>query len=461
MCDSFDIFIKELESRLIKRGKININNRNENQKNGKTERINNFNHRQWLLTSYSTDEIEKCRRENKIFIEPSIIEGESNIFLKSFKDIHLNIDAHNKLRNLNILKPTPIQMQMIPIVLSGYNVFGQSTTGTGKTLCFSLPLIIMKLNKDPNFKGAVILVPTRELCGQIKYFLEQFVSITSIFGGVRNKTKHFESTDDVILATPGKLLQYLEKQNFIENFSHLILDEADKMTSSEFLNNLKAIIAKMKSPKFCVLAATCFNDTWLRRLLKIDVNVFVGEKNTANEYVIQKVKLVFDKFSFLMEIVKKNVVIFVNSKDKADELTLKIRGFLRQKEQEGHKSFSKDELRELVIESLHSGKDQIDRDTIIENFNNGEIDVLVCTSLLSRGIDFKVDFVINYDCPQNIHDYIHRIGRTGRIRDGLPRHGTAYTLLDSGDKQYAKVLSRFWIANNLEIDEEVLKFVEH
>lgn len=463
MRDSFDAFYDEIENRLRKEGKLAIKNANDIKSDGANE-ILRLNNRKWFIRTYSLAEMRACRLINKIILESVHMADIERFLLKSFDDVHLNLDTHNKMRELNINQPTPIQMQVIPLVLGGYNVFGQSTTGTGKTLCFALPLIMMKLGRDPNFNGAVILVPTRELCQQIKSFLEHFVGVKSVFGGMTNKAGkprcNKGMNDEIYVATPGKLLQLLEKNNFVRDFSHLILDETDKMTSMEFIRNIRAIVEKMRDPRFCVLAATYFDSLQYKNLIKVDVSVFIGNKNAANEHVTQIIKLVDEKFAFVKEIIEKNVLIFVNSKDGADELTIKLRNLFRYEYRTGCSGVScSDWKRTARVESLHAGKEQIDRNNIIERFNGGSIDILICTSLLSRGIDFKVDCVINYDCPHTVDDYIHRIGRTGRMRYGIPRNGMAYTLLGKSDRQYALNLYDFWIKSSVKLDDSILALV--
>ncbi|ELQ76452.1 RNA helicase [Trachipleistophora hominis] len=463
MKDSFDAFYDEVERRLREEGRI-VTEDKHNVQVDNTCNIQNMDHSKFFVRTYSLADVRASRIVNKIILESVCMQRVENFLLKSFADVRLSLCIYNKLREMNINQPTPIQMQMIPLVLGGYNVFGQSMTGTGKTLCFALPLIMMKLEANHSFNGAIILVPTRELCLQIKAFLEHFVSVKSAFGGTVHKTEkarcNVGMSGEIYVATPGKLLQLLEKNNFARECSHLILDEADKMTSPEFVRNIKTIVEKMKRPQFCVLAATCFDSYRLKSFIRIDVNVFIGNKNAANEYVTQIIKLVDDKFAFLKEIVGQNVLIFVNSKDRADELTLKLRNFFKTECRTGSNDTSPYSWKmSAKVESLHAGKEQIDRNKIIEQFNSGSIEILICTSLLSRGIDFKVDCVINYDCPHTIDDYIHRIGRTGRMRYGTPRHGVAYTLLEKTDKTNVLCLYKFWIDSNVRLDENILNLL--
>lgn len=461
MRDDFDLFYNNLIKKLEYQGKIRQIVRKKTQYKTIIGERSQPDWKNILINVYPDEEIEKCRLANNIIVIPRTTSCTAYPFIKSFVDLRLSVDINNKMKQLNINHPTSIQMQVIPLVLCGYNVFGQSVTGSGKTLCYTLPLIIMKTSYDISFTGALILVPTRELCLQIQAFLENFVDVRSIYGGtIANKTiyKHTENSNGPLyVATPGKLLKLLKKRNFVHNFSHLILDEADKMIGTEFIKYIRKIIKKMSNPLFCVLSATNFKMDFLLKETNIDVSVLVNTEIETSCYVTQRINLVTDKLAFTTQILRKNTLLFVNSKDKADELALQLQDIYKrnmQAEQHPDKTMCV-----LNVASLHAGKDQIDRDKIIREFRDGKINVLVSTGLLSRGIDFQIDCVINYDFPDTIEDYIHRIGRTGRMQNGTNKQGIAYTLCCNDEIEFVKTFRDFFIKNNVQMCDKLLSLL--
>ncbi|KRH94427.1 RNA helicase [Pseudoloma neurophilia] len=362
------------------------------------------------------------------------------VIIEHFTDLKLSLSDYNKLRYFNIVKATPIQMQVIPLFLQGFNVYGQSQTGTGKTLCFVLPLIILK--KFDKVAGALILLPTRELCIQVEQFFSKFLPVYGIYGGSVNFLKK-DVEKQIIVATPGRLLQILQKNNHIANFSHLILDEFDKMTSKEFIKNINEIVTMMNSPQICVLSATYAEECARLSGLKFDFEVFIEDRQKICQSVEQKVYFCTDKFEALIKILRPDTIIFTNTKDQADELVVSLQNFYKNQ----HTKF------DYKIESLHSGKDQVDRNEILENFHNKNVDILICTGLMSRGIDFKIDRIINYELPNTVQDLIHQIGRTGRLRFGTVSNGVAFTLLSEGDRQKLKPFEDFWDKNGIKTEE--------
>lgn len=450
MKDSFEFFFDEIEKQYF--AMLEQNNENKSStihqskkpyrsKNLKSKKNGIFSKE--IIKKYVIEDILELRKQNQINIYG---ENEAkDIIIKEFTDINLSLRIFNQLQKCHISAPTPIQMQLIPYFLSGYSIFGQSPTGTGKTLCFVLPLVIMKMKKKNNFNGAIILLPTRELCLQVKTYFEQFVNVLCVYGGTINNFYKFKNMENqIIVATPGRLLQILRKRNFIRYFSHLVLDEIDKMMSPEFISKILQIKEKIHEPKCCVLAATCFDIYLIEKHFKIDFKVYIGDANAVKDNITQEIVYCEDKFDFLLKKVQRNTLIFVRSRDQADELTVKLKKYFNQVQQETNQL--------ITVDNLHSGKDQIDRNKLIADFHTNKLDILICTDLMSRGIDFKVKFVLNFECPSCIDDYIHRIGRTGRIINGKVQHGIALTLCDSNDHSHIKKLLKFWEENNAKID---------
>lgn len=438
MANPFDDFCKQIEEKALE---IEMEyNRCKQLNRKKTSRIaipdNNF-----LVKPCST--AENLRRNNKINVINHIgTENAGQIpIIEYFTDLRLHKTIFNQLRHLNMIKATPIQMQIIPLFLKGYNLFGQSQTGTGKTLCFVLPLVLLK--KIRKINGALVLLPTRELCMQVEACFNHFTPVIGIYGGSVNYLKK-DITNEIIVATPGRLLQILEKKIYISEFSHFVLDEFDKMTSKEFVKNISKIHTMMKSPQICVLSATFPKNEFDSNQFKFDLEVFIDDRNRICQNITQKLFTCEDKFQSLIDIIESNTVIFTNTKDQADQLVVDLQNFLNKQ----------DKKDVFIIDSLHGGKQQVDRNEILAKFHKQQINILVCTGLVSRGIDFKTDVIINYELPLSIDDYIHQIGRTGRIRYGTVIDGIAYTLI-SNDQTIDLQLSRFLEENGLSIEKYV------
>lgn len=432
--------ISPTPSKLMKSGTSKDSNQRIFSRNGVLSSENVTASEKSPKTEPSVAKHENLRKSNDIFLTFYNKNLQTAPIIETFTDLKLSPAIYDNLRLNNMVIATPIQMQAIPLFLLGYNFFGQSPTGTGKTLCFLLPLVLIE--KNENFTGAVILLPTRELCIQIEQCFKPFTNILGIYGestGFLTK----ESKNKIIVATPGRLCQILEKKNFIANFSHLVLDEFDKMTSKEFQNSISKIHSFMKQPQsklpqVCVLSAT-LTDRFALKLFKFDCEIVIGQSNAINENILQKLVYTSDKFGKLLELIEKNLVVFVNSKEQADELVVNLQA-----------TFYKKEIN-LEVDSLHGGKSQIERNEITENFHSKKIDILICTGLMSRGIDFNVKKIINYEIPSSLTDFIHRTGRTGRYRHGFTQKGIALTL--SNTKHLPKYFAD--IKDKLEIIDEM------
>lgn len=455
MKDSFDIFFDKIDQKIRHEEETDVFRKKRQKKETKnfyeidSVSVKSSIKENFLVLKNCTREFkEKLREKNEIYVlDHTSNEKESTKYLSKnlniiddFTDIKLTVPIYNNLRKNYMLKPTPIQMQFIPLFLEGFNIFGQSPTGTGKTLCFLLPLILMK--NEEKFGGALILLPTRELCIQIHNIFSEFVSTIGLYGHDNIFSIKIKK-GDIIIATPGRISEILQKKNYIKNFTHFILDEYDKMISKEFINDIDKIYNYMQSPQVCVLAATFFKKL---NFFKMDYEIYIGNRNDTNKNVIQKFKFVKNKLENLILIIEKNSVIFTNTKEESDNVAVYLQNFYKLKERETNISYK--------IDSLHSGREHIDRNKIIYDFHKRKIDILICTGLMARGIDFKTHLVINYSLPNTIDDYIHRIGRTGRIYSGVVKPGIAYTLCTSKDKQNFKLFEEFLRKNDVEIEDK-------
>ncbi len=316
---------------------------------------------------------------------------------------------------------TPIQAQAIPVVITGKDVMGAAQTGTGKTAAFSLPLL-HRLMKHENASTsparhpvrALVLLPTRELADQVAQQVKLYAKHTNlrsavVFGGMDMKPQTLELKKgvEVLVATPGRLLDHIEAKNAVLNqVEYVVLDEADRMLDIGFLPDLQRILSYLPKQRTTLLFSATFSPE-IKRLansyLQNPVTIEVARSNATASTVEQHFYSVpeDEKRHALHQILKsrgmKQAFVFVNSK-------LGCARLARSLEREG-----------LKTAALHGDKSQDERLKALDAFKKGEVDLLVCTDVAARGLDIKdVPAVFNFDIPFNAEDYVHRIGRTGR-----------------------------------------------
>ena len=333
---------------------------------------------------------------------------------------------------------TPIQEQAIPVVLEGKDVMGAAQTGTGKTAAFALPLL-QRMMKHENASTsparhpvrALVLLPTRELAVQVAEQVELYAKYTNlrsavVFGGMDMKpqTLALKAGVEVLVATPGRLLDHIEAKNAVLNqVEYVVLDEADRMLDIGFLPDLQRILSYLPKQRITLLFSATFSPE-IKRLassyLQDPVTIEVARSNATASTVEQHFYSVGadDKRRALHQVLKtrgmKQAFVFVNSK-------LGCARLARSLEKEG-----------LKTTALHGDKSQDERLKALEAFKSGEVDLLVCTDVAARGLDIKdVPAVFNFDVPFNAEDYVHRIGRTGRAGAS----GLAVSFVASSDQR--------------------------
>jgi ATP-dependent RNA helicase RhlE len=316
---------------------------------------------------------------------------------------------------------TPIQAKAIPIVLAGRDVMGAAQTGTGKTAAFSLPLL-QKMMKHESASvsparhpvRALVLAPTRELADQVANNVKSYAQfsklrVACVFGGIDMKpqTLELKAGVEVLIATPGRLLDHIEAKNCALNqVEYVVLDEADRMLDIGFLPDLQRILNFLPKQRQTLLFSATFSPE-IKRLaesyLQDPVLVEVARPNATATNVEQRFYSVEsdDKREAICKILRdrelKQAIVFVNSKLGCARLA---------------KSLERDGLK---TNALHGDKSQDERLKALEAFKAGEVDVLVCTDVAARGLDIAdLPAVFNFDVPFNAEDYVHRIGRTGR-----------------------------------------------
>jgi len=316
---------------------------------------------------------------------------------------------------------TPIQEQAIPVVLSGRDVMGAAQTGTGKTAAFSLPLL-QRMMKHENASTsparhpvrALVLLPTRELADQVAQQVAAYAKFTDlrstvVFGGMDMKPQTLELKKgvEVLVATPGRLLDHIEAKNVVLNqVEYVVLDEADRMLDIGFLPDLQRILSYLPKQRITLLFSATFSPE-IKRLassyLQNPITIEVARPNETASTVSQHFYSVSDddKRRALRQLIKRHAItqafVFVNSK-------LGCARLARTLERDG-----------LNTTALHGDKSQDERLKALEAFKRGDVDLLICTDVAARGLDIKdVPAVFNFDIPYNAEDYVHRIGRTGR-----------------------------------------------
>ncbi len=314
-------------------------------------------------------------------------------------------------------EPTPIQAQSIPAILEGKDVYGGAQTGTGKTASFTLPLLQKNTRKSEGGKRVVqslILVPTRELATQVGESVRGYgahlkLKIVIVAGGMpmRMQIRTIEKGVDVIIATPGRLLDLIKRKTIsLLHLNTLVLDEADRMLDMGFMPDIRKILMHVP-PKRQTLMFSATTSKEIERLaatiLKNPLRVQVGEQNQVADNVSHTVYFVRrqDKADVISELFKNDefgqVLIFTRTRGGADDL--------------------KDLLteRNLTAKVIHGGKAQSVRTQTLKRFKTGKFKILIATDVAARGLDIdSLPHVVNYELPQAPDDYIHRIGRTGR-----------------------------------------------
>ena len=354
----------------------------------------------------------------------------------SFSNLSLAEPLARAVAEMGYESMTPIQAQAIPVVLTGQDVMGAAQTGTGKTAAFSLPLLQRLLKHENSSTSparhpvrALVLLPTRELADQVAQQVKLYAKFTNlrsavVFGGMDMKPQTLELKRgvEVLVATPGRLLDHIEAKNAVLNqVEYVVLDEADRMLDIGFLPDLQRILSYLPKQRTTLLFSATFSPE-IRRLansyLKDPVTIEVAPPNATASNVEQHFYSCNDddKRRALRQIVRQRglnqAFVFVNSK-------LGCARLARSLEREGMKTTA-----------LHGDKSQDERLKALEAFKKGEVDLLVATDVAARGLDIKdVPAVFNFDVPFNAEDYIHRIGRTGRAGAS----GLAVTFVSNSD----------------------------
>jgi len=354
---------------------------------------------------------------SKLGLSPAIVEG---------------------VKAMGYVDPTPIQLRAIPLIVEGRDVIGSAQTGTGKTAAFALP-ILSKLASHQPAPRLLVLEPTRELAAQVETAIRDFARFTDlrvavVFGGVGYGKQHeaLKSGVDVLVATPGRLLDHLEQGTCkLNQVQHLVLDEADRMLDMGFLPDVRRIIDKCpKQRQTSLFSATIppAIETLIQWTMKNPETIEIGARRSPAETVKHVIYPVSDsqKTDLLLALLDRvnyeSVIIFCRTKHGADRIAHLLK-------RNNH-----------AVAVLHSNRTQRERERALQGFRDGHFEVLVATDIAARGLDISnVSHVINYDVPHHPEDYIHRIGRTGRAE----ATGDAFTLMVAEDSNHVFAIERF------------------
>jgi ATP-dependent RNA helicase RhlE len=351
----------------------------------------------------------------------------------TFQDFNFDERLLDGLNAMGFSKPTPIQEQAIPIILQKNDVIACAQTGTGKTAAYILPVLNKILHTETRHLNTLIIAPTRELAQQIDQQIEGFgyfigVSSMSVYGGGDGATwdqqrKALEQGADIIIATPGRLIALLAAGTIkFDHLEHLILDEADRMLDMGFYDDIVKIINYLPKQRQTLLFSATMPPkirTLANRILNNPKEISISIAKPAAG-IVQQAYVVYDsqKPEVLKHIMKtvpwNSMILFASTKEVVKKLDVIF------------------QRAGLNAKAFHSDLEQPEREQILRAFKNKQLNILIGTDVLSRGIDVEgISLIINFDVPPDPEDYVHRVGRTARAETT----GTAVTLVNERDQR--------------------------
>lgn len=379
--------------------------------------------------------------------------------IKAFADCGFSTTLMNAISKQGYEKPTPIQCQALPIVLSGRDIIGIAKTGSGKTAAFVLPLIVHimdqpELAKDEGPIG-IICAPTRELAHQIfleakKFAKSHGIRVSAVYGGMSklDQFKELKAGCEIVVATPGRLIDMIKmKALTMLRATYLVLDEADRMFDLGFEPQIRSIVGQIRPDRQTLLFSATMPfkvERLARETLSDPIRVTVGEVGMANEDITQVVNVLssdMEKMPWLLDnlpglIDHGDVLVFASKKATVDEIETQLI-------QKGFK-----------VAALHGDKDQASRMEILQKFKSGIYHVLIATDVAARGLDIRsLKSVVNFDIAKDMDMHVHRIGRTGRAGD---KDGTAYTLITQKEARFAGELVNNLITAGQNVPNELM-----
>ncbi len=352
--------------------------------------------------------------------------------ITSFHDFGLDQGILKGIDAVGFDVPTPIQAQIIPHILAGKDVIGCAQTGTGKTAAYLLPVLHQIIQNPVTGINTIIIAPTRELALQIARQIEGFsyflnISSLALYGGTsgmewEQQKKALMQGVDIVVATPGKLISFLNMDLApVSNLQHLILDEADRMLDMGFYEDIMKIISYFPEHRHTYLFSATMPPKireMARKIMKRPAEVNISLSKPA-EGILQVAYLTYDKqkTALLTSLIQgrdlSRVLIFASTK-------IKVKNIARELQKQG-----------FSVADIQSDLEQSEREKVLLKFINKQLQILVATDVLSRGIDIEnIDLVVNYDVPNEAEDYVHRVGRTARAE----KTGIAITFINEDEQ---------------------------
>ncbi|KAL9258993.1 DEAD-box ATP-dependent RNA helicase 37-like protein [Drosera capensis] len=393
--------------------------------------------------------------------------------VETFAEIDLGKEVNANIRRCKYVKPTPVQRHAIPISLAGRDLMACAQTGSGKTAAFCFPIISGIMREQPQRQRgiravqplALILSPTRELSMQIheearKFAYQTGVKVVVVYGGapITQQLRELERGVDILVATPGRLVDLIERVRVsLVSIKYLALDEADRMLDMGFEPQIRKIVDESGMPGRGKRQTMLFSATFPKEIQRLAsdflsnyIFLAVGRVGSSTDLIVQRVEFVQenDKRSYLMDLLhaqKTNgihgkqslTLVFVETKKGADQLEyyLTMNGF--------------------PATSIHGDRTQQEREMALRSFKSGNTPILVATDVAARGLDIPhVAHVINFDLPNDIDDYVHRIGRTGRAG----KTGLATAFFNEGNMSMARSLAELMQESNQEVPDWLARY---
>ena len=390
------------------------------------------------ISNMTQEEVNTHRKELEIKVHGKDVPRP----IKSWHQTGLTNRILNTIKKLNFQKPTPVQAQSLPIIMSGRDCIGVAATGSGKTLSFVLPMLRHIKDQPPVESGdgpiGLVMAPTRELVQQIHSDIKKFAKALSIrcvavYGGsgVAQQISELKRGAEIVVCTPGRMIDILctnsGKVTNLQRVTFLVMDEADRMFDMGFEPQITRVIQNIRPDRQTVMFSATFPrqvEALARKVLNKPVEIQAGGRSLVNKDITQfvEIKPESEKRPRLVELIEEwyergKILVFVGSQEKCDGLYNDL------KEKCGYR-----------CQALHGGKDQMYRELAISEFKSSVCNLLVATSVAARGLDVKeLELVVNFDAPNHYEEYVHRVGRTGRAG----RKGCAVTFVSEDDAKYA------------------------
>ncbi|QDT32083.1 DEAD/DEAH box helicase [Thalassoglobus polymorphus] len=346
--------------------------------------------------------------------------------LPTFESLNLNSELLDTIKSLGFTAPTPIQKELIPVALTGVDCIGQARTGTGKTAAFALP-ILQNLNRKSQHIQALVLAPTRELSEQVAQEFRYLAGgspceVVLTVGGrpLGPQIKSLERYPQVVIGTPGRVIDLIQRKVLkLDHISTMVLDEADRMLDIGFRKDIERILRSCNDDRQTLLLSATLPDQvqqlanrFMREPRRIDLSDDHVVVDTIEQFYCTVERK--NKFQLLIKLLiqerPSQAIVFCRTKRSAHEIYTKIQKYLSD------------------VEAIHGDLQQRKRDQVIRRLRDGRARLVIATDIVGRGIDISgISHIINYDIPEGSDDYIHRVGRTGRMSSDSD--GRAFTFV--------------------------------